>query len=54
MDRYVAHDLLGIEGIDGLIVRAEPGQLQSVELALQKLQVRGADLTVVCRTGQHD
>lgn len=37
MDRYVAHDLLGIEGIDGLIVRAEPGQLQSVELALQKL-----------------
>ena len=35
MDREYAHQLLGIDGIDALIVRAQPGQLQAVEAELR-------------------
>jgi putative ABC transport system permease protein len=38
MDRTVAADLLGVEGIDALIIRAKPGQLDSV----------GAELRAIC------
>lgn len=37
MDRSVAHDLLGIEGIDGLIVRADPQDLAAVGASLREL-----------------
>ncbi len=37
IDRPVAHDLLGIDGVDGLIVQAIPDQRQSVEAALKQL-----------------
>jgi putative ABC transport system permease protein len=37
MDRQLAHDLLGIEGLDGLIVKAQAGKIKAVESSLQSL-----------------
>lgn len=37
VDRSVAQDLLGIEGVDALIVRAAPKELKAVESLLQEL-----------------
>jgi putative ABC transport system permease protein len=35
MDRQLAHDLLGVDGMDGLIVKAKAGQNKAVEASLQ-------------------
>jgi putative ABC transport system permease protein len=35
MDRQLARELLGLEGLDGLIIKAQPGQNKVVEAALQ-------------------
>jgi putative ABC transport system permease protein len=37
MDSRLAKELLGVEGIDSLIVDAAPGQLAAVEISLQRL-----------------